>query len=53
MQCYEMLNEIDGADEGHFRALVGARGARMDDEMDPEFIKMLKEEGYEIGEEVA
>ena len=53
MRYYEMLNEIDDLNVEHFRALVSAGGAKMDDEMDAAFRDVLKEEGYEIGEEVA
>lgn len=53
MKYCEMLENIDDADIEHYRALVSARGASMNDEMDVSFLAVLKEEGYEIGEEVA
>ena len=32
----------------HLRALISARGAKMDEEVDTDFLGMLAEEGYEV-----
>ena len=32
----------------HLRALISARGAKMDEEVDTDFLSMLAEEGYNI-----
>jgi len=51
MKYEEILNIAQSNDEiQHLRALVSARGARMDEEVDADFLNMLAEEGYDIEE---
>jgi malonyl CoA-acyl carrier protein transacylase len=53
MKYEEILDIAQNDDEiQHLRALISARGARMDEEVDTDFLSMLAEEGYNI-EEVA
>jgi hypothetical protein len=48
MKYEEILNIAQNDDElQHLRALISARGAKMDDEVDSDFLSVLAEEGYE------
>lgn len=49
MNFEEILSIAQNDDElQHLRALISARGARMDDEVDVYFLCMLAEEGYGV-----
>jgi hypothetical protein len=40
---------LDNCDEPqHLRALISARGVRLTDVVDEEFLNVMREEGYEI-----
>ena len=49
MKYKEILDIAQNDDEiQHLRALISARGAKMDEEVDTDFLSMLAEEGYNI-----
>lgn len=51
MTTYQDL--LDNTDDiQHMSALISSRGAKMDEEVDQDFLDVLKEEGYRV-EEVA
>ena len=53
MNYGEILDMAQDYDEiQHLRALISARGAKMDEEVDTDFLSMLAEEGYNIEERV-
>ncbi|MFA5752947.1 MAG: hypothetical protein WC910_07765 [Bacteroidales bacterium] len=53
MNYEEILDIAQNDDEiQHLRALISARGAKMDEEVDADFLSMLAEEGYNIEERV-
>ena len=39
---------LGGKDGVCLRALISVRGAKMDEEVDTDFLSMLAEEGYEV-----
>ena len=48
MNYEEILDIAQNDDEiQYLRALISARGARMDEEVDNDFLSMLAEEGYD------
>lgn len=51
MNYEEILDIAQNDDEiQHLRTLISARGAKMDEEVDNDFLSMLAEEGYDIKE---
>ena len=52
MKYKEILDMAQDEEIQHLRALISARGAKMDEEVDTDFLSMLAEEGYNIEERV-
>ncbi|HPL94748.1 MAG TPA: hypothetical protein PLK02_06580 [Paludibacteraceae bacterium] len=50
MKYKEILDMAQDEEIQHLRALISARGTKMDEEVDTDFLSMLAEEGYEVGE---
>ena len=51
MKFIDILNIAQNDDElQHLRTLISARGAKMDEEIDQNFMEVLEEEGYRVEE---